>query len=364
MEEAVHNNPTKDYLVGTAIGEGSFGRVVHARHKTSGKDVAIKVVDKASLRKHPSWMAAVWNEQRLLQLPALAASSWVVNLWAAFHDTECVYLVMECLTGGDLQHFIRAGLKEQQLAHHDKDWWSTIVAPYYAHQLARAVEFLHGQQILHGDLKPENVLLTGRGRLQLADFGSAVRIHNNGSTIHSTSSSTKQQSLQQPQTNHSPPTILIGGTVDYASPEVLRGAPVSTLTVGVDLWSLGCVLAALQMGESPFHADSDALAVQSILDYTNGIAIPPGLTPNHPTDELPEGWNLLIRNLLDPDPRQRLGFGTGHGDGQLGKLVPGDDSINSIQQDPPFLPAEPKWAQESKTTPLRDGSRGWSAFLL
>ena len=79
---------TKDYLVGVTIGEGSFGRVVHARHKASGNDVAIKVFDRHSISKQPRLLQSVWAERRLLH--ELQACPFVVNLWGAFCDESCV----------------------------------------------------------------------------------------------------------------------------------------------------------------------------------------------------------------------------------------------------------------------------------
>lgn len=82
------NASTKDFYVGVTIGEGTFGRVVHARHKASGKDVAIKVSDKACLQKRPELMQSVWTERSLLQ--EFQSCPSVVNLWGAFHDDHCV----------------------------------------------------------------------------------------------------------------------------------------------------------------------------------------------------------------------------------------------------------------------------------
>ena len=79
---------TKDYLVGVTIGEGSFGRVVHARHKATGNEVAIKVFDRHSIGKQPKLLQSIWTERRLLQ--EFQSSPYVVNLWGAFCDESCV----------------------------------------------------------------------------------------------------------------------------------------------------------------------------------------------------------------------------------------------------------------------------------
>ena len=79
---------TSEYLVGVTIGEGRFGRVVHARHKASGNDVAIKVFDRHSMGRQPQLLQSVWTERRLLQ--EFHSCPFIVNLWGAFCDDNCV----------------------------------------------------------------------------------------------------------------------------------------------------------------------------------------------------------------------------------------------------------------------------------
>lgn len=330
--------PTKDYFVGVTIGEGSFGRVVHARHKVSGKDVAIKVFEKIQLAKRPDLMLSILNERYLLQ--EFRSSPFVVSLWGAFCDDDCVYLVMECLKGGDLQFLIGEGLKKGS----DKTLWRTTAAPHYALQLIQAVEFLHEHCTIHADLKPENVISNEQGRLQLADFGSAIRLRN----VQNDSN----QKQKQP--------CFLGGTVDYASPEVLRGTPTSAIGIAADLWSLGCIFGALLWGESPFHAESDALALDCIMNYAKSNVLPPLLTTEEGFKDVPPGWEDLIMGLLHPDPDKRHGCASGP---PLKVLVPGHETID-LNKDSPFLPPKPEWIIESKRSQMTDGSRGWSPFLL
>jgi serine/threonine protein kinase len=91
-------------------------------------------------------ISSIWSERSLLMQFQSCPS--VVNLWGAFHDSECLYLVFECLKGGDLHDLILAGLTKTT----DRQWWSTSVAPHYALQLIHAVEFLHENQTIHGGM--------------------------------------------------------------------------------------------------------------------------------------------------------------------------------------------------------------------
>ena len=421
--------PTSDYLVGVTIGEGRFGRVVHARHKHTKRDVAIKVVDKASIKKYPSLGASLWAEQQLLQDAALQESSRIVNLWAAFHDTECVYLVMECVLGGTLKQAIEYHLKTPNdgTSVGKNNSWRTHGAPHYAQQLALAIEFLHSQGVIHGDIKPENALLTPQGQLQLADFGSAFRVHkkverDDGSDSEALANSHDSAHLNDHEVQ-APEGIFVGGTVDYSSPEVIRGFPRDKLTTGVDLWSLGCVFVALQWGESPFHASSDALAVEAITKYASShqdrstnktytgdmeperISDDQGLSDSNLLERLledsrrristignnsngkdacaafPKCWQNMTLGLLHPDPNCRLltSWACGRAsetnpgplenpqqqDRQLlGKFVPGYETMDMLHQNVTFLPPAPPWVEASKTTPMRDGKKGWSVFVL
>jgi serine/threonine protein kinase len=247
---------------------------------------------------------------------------------------------MECIKGGDLKLLIQEGLQKDKLV------WKTMAASHYAMQLAMAVEFLHQQSTVHADLKPDNVLVTPNGKLQLADFGSAFCFE---SGPHSSSG---------PIANNAASPVL-GATMDYASPEILRGTPIAELGIATDLWSLGCILGAMQWGESPFHSASDALALDVIMNYANGTKLPSLLNNDCEGDDMPEGWKSLILGLLNPNPGLRLGV-----DGSLlSDLIPGKKSID-LSVDPPFLPPESKWIRDSKTISMADGSQGWSAFLL
>ena len=261
-----------EYWVGPTIGEGAFGHVVYAVHKTTQRKVAIKVMDASSTthtrqqqqqrQQHLEQKTAmILNERRILSLPELKSSKWIVDLWAAFCDnnessssssSRCVYFVMELATGGDLQGLIERGLNNTPTSNCTYSWRPHSVS-HYALQLITAVGFLHSKGILHCDLKPENLLLDATtGYLKLADFGCALDM--------------KQQ--QQQQQRQSFPR----GTARYSAPEIIRAELPSSLTVGVDYWSVGCIMHAMLHGQSPFDRDSEALTVRAIFDYVAAAA--------------------------------------------------------------------------------------------
>ena len=411
-----------EYWVGPTIGEGAFGHVVYGVHKATERKVAIKVMEfprtshsiKELRRHHQNQIkqktAMILNERKILSLPELKASRWIVDLWAAFCDPEssasrCVYLVLELATGGDLAGLIQRGLESP--GHHS---WLRSSVPHYGRQLLEAVDFLHSRGILHCDLKPENVLLdASTGRIRLADFGCSI-------------------DTREPRSS------FLHGTARYASPEVLRAVPPSALTFAVDHWSVGCVLHAMMHGKSPFDRGSEALTVRATLEYaadgesdgkqarngtTGGVTDPTardagdeaeahrsvlkkddncGIERNRITNststaspietgvENPEfddydRLQLLSQSLLAVVPSDRISAWESCALPFLARK-PLDDDGNLAQTDSDFslgnesrssvpvsgtknilLPV-PNWQEEVDNTALRDGSLGWSVFQL
>jgi serine/threonine protein kinase len=376
---------TGEYEVGVTIGEGAFGLVVHARHKASGQDVAIKLVEKVVLKKRPHVMNSIWKEQVLLR--KMKDSNLVVNLWAAFHDSECVYLVLDCAFGGDLSHVIQnvIQMERERTIHIASSWQESI--PHYALQLVEALRYIHAQGIIHCDLKPSNILCSRNGRIQLADFGCAVQMRDIVSVIdrgHAKNTTAECGSSHTYHNTDHRSTPIHLGTADYASPEIIQGKPDQELTTSVDLWSLGCIFYAFFHGQSPFHAASDALAVQSVMEFitqqTDGrnddsTTHPIFLTPSHINHDdtndcaqsilskatIFDDWQQLIHGLLRANPADRLGWTSASFVSPLESWVWKGVDLN---QDPPFAIPEASWVKASKTTPMRDGRHGWKAFLL
>eukprot|EP00542_Grammatophora_oceanica_P012924 CAMPEP_0194026720 /NCGR_PEP_ID=MMETSP0009_2-20130614/1018_1 /TAXON_ID=210454 /ORGANISM="Grammatophora oceanica, Strain CCMP 410" /LENGTH=367 /DNA_ID=CAMNT_0038665563 /DNA_START=79 /DNA_END=1182 /DNA_ORIENTATION=- len=357
-----HAASPADYMVGGLIGEGSFGRVVLGKHKATGKDVAIKVIDKCSAQKRPQLSEAVWKERTLLaqwndtassSSSSSSSSSYTVALLSAFHDEECLYLVMECCAGGTLLHHLTSGLKDEESR---KRWYASI--PHYGLQLVNALEFIHTQRVIHADLKPDNVLMTQTGQLKLGDFGSCIL-------------------LDAPAAS-SPATRMT--TASYAPPELLRGLPTSQLTVGVDLWSFGCVLATMFLGKSPFDAPTEALTVQAISDYARvqdstryQVSLMDSSSSSTSSSlDVPRPFQALIHDLLNPNPISRCQAvmldettdGGNHGCyHQWKKQHVWKDQFPSSREGL-FRAPPPAWWTDASPNQLRDGAQGWTAFLL
>jgi 3-phosphoinositide dependent protein kinase-1 len=313
---------TADYLVGVTIGQGAFGTVLYAEHKNSGKQVAIKVMDKMSLGRYPEQLAAALREQKVLR--QLNNCQVTVDLLASFHDSQAVYLVLECCCGGDLTHIIHHGKDT-------KDW--ELNAAYLGLELIQALQVIHERKMIHADLKPSNVLFKSSGRLLLADFGCAIDWAD-------------QRSVGTP--------VVLHGTAEYSSPEVIQ-ARLDDISPALDLWSYGCILYALWSGVSPFRAATEASVVERVLAHRTSGENSGFLSPSN----IPMIWKDLIVTLLDPCPGNRPAS-----DGDFTSLVSKFDSLIGIRLKPCFCSVEPDWMVKSKETEMRDGSIGWGAFLM
>lgn len=254
-----------DFLFGPTIGQGAFSNVIYAKHKSSGVEVAIKIIDQFTLKRRPDMVQMVWAEQDCLRR---LNSPCVINLLAFFSDSDFVYMVQDLAYGGDLHMLLHFGLSSNR-----KLWYRSI--PYYCRQIVDAIHYVHTENIVHGDVKPQNILHDGHGKLKLADFGSSFECDAKREAHNST------------------------GTAEYSSPEVLTSS--CNLSAAIDFWSLGCVFFAMFVGESPFQAASEALVVESVIDYAKGK---PEAAKDSKT-KLPTSWKLIVDRLLATNPVDR-----------------------------------------------------------
>ncbi|GMI01769.1 hypothetical protein TrLO_g3125 [Triparma laevis f. longispina] len=150
-----------DYM--GALGQGGFGRVVHARKKTTGQHLAMKIQLKTALLRHfRSDIAALESEKLVF---ASCHHPFIVNMEYSF-QTDChVFIVLDLVTGGDL-HQARKACASRRLPE-DR-------MMFYAAEIVLAVDHLHEMGIIYRDLKPQNVLLRADGHVQLTDMGLAA----------------------------------------------------------------------------------------------------------------------------------------------------------------------------------------------
>ena len=219
-----------------------YSQVFRGRYKNdSSRQVAIKVWDKYQLSKpqNVGYRNAVMQERRILS--KLTHNKFVISLHMSFVDEHNLYMVMDLFIG---KHIGR----------------DPTAAPYYAAEILSALEWLHFHHgIVHGDLKPSNILVR-QNSIKLIDFGAAII--SSKDTIASSN--------------------VVMGTADYIAPEVLTGKSDSndmSYICARDLWSFGCIIYFMYVGASPFHAETDYLAMENILSLNPSTLLLQSIIP-------------------------------------------------------------------------------------
>uniref|UniRef100_UPI001A99C685 LOW QUALITY PROTEIN: serine/threonine-protein kinase D1-like n=1 Tax=Gasterosteus aculeatus aculeatus TaxID=481459 RepID=UPI001A99C685 len=239
------------------LGSGQFGIVYGGKHRKSGRDVAIKIIDK--LRFPTKQESQLRNEVAILQsLHHLG----VVNLDCMFETPERVFVVMEKLHGDMLEMILSS----------EKGRLPERITKFMVAQILVALRHLHLKNIVHCDLKPENVLLASADafpQVKLCDFGFA-RIIGEKSFRRS-----------------------VVGTPAYLAPEVLRNKGYNR---SLDMWSVGVIIYVSLSGTFPFNEDED------INDQIQNAAF---MYPPHPWKKVSQEAIDLINNLLQVKMRKR-----------------------------------------------------------
>ena len=150
------------YNLGSTLGKGSHSKVKLATHHKTGKQVAVKMLNKKHLQ-NPQNLQKVEQEIRLLQL---IDHPNVLRLLEVIHSSKYLFLVLEYIPGGELFQL----LYKQKL--------SLEQAFKYFHMVLGAIEHIHGHNICHRDIKPENILVDADGSLKVADFGMSSMVCN------------------------------------------------------------------------------------------------------------------------------------------------------------------------------------------
>ncbi|DAZ92853.1 TPA: hypothetical protein N0F65_012469, partial [Lagenidium giganteum] len=294
-----------DFLFGCMLGQGSYAKVYHAKMKKTKHEFAVKVMDQSFIRKENK-AAFVLTERKVM---SRLAHPFIVKFYCSFRDSQSLYMAMELCRGGDLFALIRDEAKKQREHGENNRACSFEVTQFYMAQLVVALEYLHTKKVVHRDLKPDNLLLSGEGHLKVTDFGTA-----------------KDEEDQSGEANQ------FCGTVSYVSPEVLNDKPA---TKSADLWALGCIIYQMFTGRPPFVAENDYLTFQVIMNHSSDKLEFPASVPESARD--------LIRKLLVQDVSMRLGAGddlNGNGYSSL-KTHPffeGVDWDNLQHQEPPYKP--------------------------
>jgi hypothetical protein len=246
------------YKLEAKLGSGGMSTVYLARDSTLDRPVAVKVLHR-EMSEQEDQLQRFRQEARAV---AKLSHPNVVAVIDAGEDGGHPYIVFEYVEGETLKQRInRVGALDAQ------------EALAYAIEVARGLTVAHGRNMVHRDIKPQNVLIDSEGRAKLTDFGISRQLEQDGMTA----------------------TGRVLGTTDYVAPEQAMGHPVDQRS---DVYSLGVLLYEMLVGQVPFSADSQV-----------------GVAMKHVNEELPDVQQrrpelsaaaaLVVERATAKDPAER-----------------------------------------------------------
>ena len=250
------------YEIGERIGVGGMAEVYSAQDNVLGRIVAVKVMlsqyaeEEDFARRFRQEAAAAANLQ----------SPYIVNVYDWGHDAGTYFIVMEYVRGSDLKSAIkqRGAINQRKVAE-------------IGSQVCQALTVAHSQDIIHRDIKPQNIMIQPDGNVKVMDFGIA-RAKN---------------SVSQKTGN-------VLGTAHYISPEQAQG---KDLTASTDIYSLGVVMYEAVTGKLPFDApDAMSVAMMQVQDEP--------MTPSSINPDVDPALEAVIMRSMSKDPNER--FATSH----------------------------------------------------
>uniref|UniRef100_A0A3P9D773 Myosin, light chain kinase 5 n=1 Tax=Maylandia zebra TaxID=106582 RepID=A0A3P9D773_9CICH len=248
---------TEHYDMQEKLGMGKFGMVYKLIHKETGRVCAGKFYKGRRAKEREA-------ARKEIELMNYLHHPKLVQCLAAYDHKSEMVMVMEFIAGGEL--FER--IVDDNFEHTEPS------SVHYMQQILEGIAYMHQQNIVHLDLKPENIVCvdTTGTSIKIIDFGLASRIDQNT------------------------PLKVMHGTPEFVAPEVINYEPVG---LGTDMWSIGVICYILLSGESPFQGNSDAetLALVTAAQWE---------FDEESFDEITEEAKNFISSLLSKDPRRRM----------------------------------------------------------
>jgi len=256
MQGKILNNR---YKIIKEIGRGGMAIVYSARDTLLERRVALKML-RPEYKSDDEFIDKFRQEARAV---ARLSHPNVVSIYDIVVDEERIYLVMEIVEGKTLKDLIKERKK-----------LSIAESLEIAGQIAAALSIAHGNQIVHCDIKPHNIILNDEHEVKVTDFGIARAVSN--STVRVTET--------------------VVGSAHYFSPEQAKGGEIKAYS---DIYSLGVVLYEMTTGELPFHGESPiSVALKHIQQQP--------VEPSKINNDIPDEVNDLIMKAIAKEPADRF----------------------------------------------------------
>lgn len=247
------------YKIIREIGRGGMAIVYSARDTLLERRVALKML-RPEYKSDAEFIDKFRQEARAV---AKLSHPNVVSIYDIVVDEERIYLVMEIVEGKNLKDLIQ-----------EKTRLSIAESLEITGQIASALSVAHGNQIVHCDIKPHNIILNDEQEVKVTDFGIARAV--NSSTVRVTET--------------------VVGSAHYFSPEQAKGGEIKAYS---DIYSLGVVLYEMTTGELPFSGDSPiSVALKHIQQQP--------VQPLQINGDIPKDVNDLIMKAIAKDPAERF----------------------------------------------------------
>jgi serine/threonine protein kinase len=270
------------------LGHGAFSTVRLAIRRLDGVKVAVKSIAKHdALRSRRLRPRGERDLEEWEMLKRLQDHPYVITLLDVFETDEEIQLVTEYCPGGELFDAIQ---KKRNRTHSmRRGQYSEAQAACITTQILRALEDLHAADVVHRDVKPENILLADNDdsaiHVKLCDFGLARSLFRKPSS-DSLSSSDGEASPLTPGRSRAYSTV---GSNYYVAPEICYGAAYDT---AVDIYSLGVTVYIVLCGFPPVFSGSEADARV--------------MFPHSYWKDISDDAKDLVRRMLNPDPTARI----------------------------------------------------------
>lgn len=248
------------YDLGKEIGRGGFSIVKKGKNKTTGEDVAVKCINKKTLKKEELQLLS-----REINIMKKLQHKNIVQLYDIYETANDLFLVLEFIPGGELFDQI---VERGSYSEHD--------AAALVRQILEGIDYMHKHGVVHRDLKPENLLCSNTSAatassIKIADFGLS-----------------KDLETGNLQTSC--------GTPSYVAPEVLMGGQYDS---EVDIWSIGVITYVLLCGFTPFYGDNQRQLFERILHAQFDF-------PSPEWDDITPAAKDFVKKMLVVNPAQRL----------------------------------------------------------